>query len=153
MNTRTKILTSLLLTFGCFTMQAATKDLVIKLLDGTTFTCTIPSEGLTMKFNDGKIWVAGKTFAFTEVDRFYATENVGVGNINQPSLKLNLIDNRTLRIYNATNSEIRLYTVDGKKYPVRAISNNQYTDLNIHTLPAGNYILNVGNQTIKWQKP
>lgn len=152
MTTKTKILIGAMFAFSNLATPTLAKDLIIELLNGTTFTCTIPTEGLTMKFDEGKIWVADKNFAFTEVDRFYAANSVGVNNINQTSLHLNLIDNQTLRVTSAIGSDIKLYSVDGMAYPVTMHANNEYTDIDIKALPIGNYILKIGNQTIKWQK-
>lgn len=153
MNTRTKILSGAMLIYSCFTTPALAKDLIIELLNGTAFTCTIPSEGLTLKFNDGKIWVADKSFAFTDVDRFYATNSVNVNTITQPLLHINLINNQTLRVSNIVESAaIELYSANGMKYPVTSHTNNKYADIDIKTLPVGSYILKIGNQTVKWQK-
>lgn len=133
--------------------QAEAKSLVMVLSDSTKIYYLMGGEvSPTVRLVDGEVYVNADRYAFAQVDRFYisATDDPVLAIGGPRAEQLQMRDGVFLL---SGAAAARLYDTAGRLVrQIAAASDVATTAVDTRELPAGTYILQVGEQSVKFLK-
>ena len=144
----------LLTIFAIMTMavSASARSLVIELTNGDKIYYLIGGEtNPVLTFNEGTVSVDGAQYTFANVAKFYISETDDPNAIEGVSTKPEAAIKEGM-VYVQTKGQVQLFSTDGRQMNVRTSRQGKSTVVDATQLPAGSYILRVGNQSVKFLK-
>jgi len=141
----------ILLALMAGTLSLSAKSLVLLMTDGTKIYYLLGGEvNPKMTMNDGEVTVNTDKYVFSNIERFYISDT------DDPLLAID--DARAEGswkdgvFYVKTASAVQVYTVDGRLVDASVAPQGALKAVDTSRLPAGTYVLRVGDKSMKFMK-
>ncbi|MBQ4277386.1 MAG: T9SS type A sorting domain-containing protein [Bacteroidaceae bacterium] len=146
-----RITTILMLAFAiCHATSVEAKSLVLVMSDSTRVYFLLDDTPV-MKFNGGNITVDTKTYAFTDIVRFYISATDDPSGIEQLMAKEEVKwEGGTLLLQG--KKDVEVYDINGRKQEVKVTTTADNTFVDTNSLPKGTYVMKSGKTSLKFMK-
>ena len=146
-----RITTILMLAFTiCHATSVEAKSLVLVMSDSTRVYFLLDDTPV-MKFNGGNITVDTKTYAFTDIVRFYISATDDPSGIEQLMAKEEVKwEGGTLLLQG--KKDVEVYDINGRKQEVKVTTTADNTFVDTNSLPKGTYVMKSGKTSLKFMK-
>lgn len=146
-----RITTILMLAFAiCYATSVEAKSLVLVMSDSTRVYFLLDDTPV-MKFNGGNITVDTKTYAFTDIVRFYISATDDPSGIEQLMAKEEVKwEGGTLLLQG--KKDVEVYDINGRKQEVKVTTTADNTFVDTNSLPKGTYVMKSGKTSLKFMK-
>lgn len=143
----------------CIFGVAHSRGLVLQLVGGAKAFYPLPSNdaSVSLKMTQEGFQVETAQYAFTLIEKFYISETDEASEINLFSTSQpDIVQQGGVLYIIGCDKPLHVYGIDGKEVSlhgrgiVQTIGNT--TTVNIHSLPAGTYIIQTGNKKVKLMK-
>lgn len=134
----------------CHATSVEAKSLVLVMSDSTRVYFLLDDTPV-MKFNGGNITVDTKTYAFTDIVRFYISATDDPSGIEQLMAKEEVKwEGGTLLLQG--KKDVEVYDINGRKQEVKVTTTADNTFVDTNSLPKGTYVMKSGKTSLKFMK-
>ena len=134
----------------CPVVSMQAKSIVFVLSDGTEVYYLVDKSPV-MKWNDGKVTVETDVYTVEGISHFYLSETDDPDAIEDVVAKEGIqMDGSNIVV--KTSHKVSVCTADGKTIDARQSTSGGYVSVDVSALPQGIYVVNTGNQSMKFLK-